>query len=400
MSNNSIVLTNTSKYSEWTKLLFKLLSNIEFGSLKLFTPEGEVFHFNGTKKNEVQVELIIKDWRVSEYLFTKGDIGLGESYIEGFWESSHIENLIEFGVLNSASLEKVIKGSLLKIIFYRLKHMLNRNSVKGSAKNIHAHYDLGNSFYSLWLDKSMTYSSAIFDEDLDLYSAQQKKYERIFKRLNAKPGDHVLEIGCGWGGFAEYACSRGLKVTAVTISNEQFKYAKDRLKPYGNFAKIELCDYRNIKGKFDFIVSIEMFEALGESYWPKYFSQVNKLLSPKGTAVIQTITINDEDFKSYRKGTDFIQQYIFPGGMLPSPSVFEKVSKASGLSISGKFEFGLSYAKTLKVWESNFRSCLADVRKIGFDERFIRTWEFYLKYCEGAFLVGKTNVIQYVLRKA
>ena len=330
----------------------------------------------------------------------KGDIGLGESYISGYWDCGNINNLIKFGIENYNELERVIKGSLLKILFFRIKHFLNRNSRKGSLKNVHAHYDIGNEFYQLWLDSSMTYSSAIFNStDEELLSAQENKYERILKKLKLKNGDHILEVGCGWGGFMEYAARNGFKVTGVTISKEQYEFAKKRLSKFGNLAKVKLQDYRDIDGKYNHIVSIEMFEALGEKYWKKYFKMLFSILKPGGKLIIQSITINNNDFFSYRKCSDFIQQYIFPGGMLPSPKIFKDVAVKQGFIYRGDLEFGRDYGITLKRWEENFSSVLSRVKKLGFDDKFIRTWRFYLKYCQGGFEANKISVFQFSFTK-
>ncbi|MBC7538458.1 MAG: class I SAM-dependent methyltransferase [Bacteriovorax sp.] len=385
--------------SEWARIFLDMMSNISFGAIKIETPEGVILNYQGAQAGE-EVRVRINDWYFCENLFMKGDIGLGESYIEGHWDCNDINKLIKFGIDNKKELERVIKGSLFKILFYRFKHLLNRNSKKGSQKNVHAHYDLGNDFYKLWLDPSMTYSSALFKiNNEELQSAQENKYENILQWLNLKAGDHILEIGCGWGGFMEYAAKKGLKVTGVTISNEQYEFAKTRLLPFNELARVELKDYRDITGKYDHIVSIEMFEALGEQYWQKYFKKLNSILRPGGQLIIQSITINDGDFSSYRKGSDFIQQYIFPGGMLPSPKVFRTAAQKQGFDYDTSLEFGQDYATTLKRWEENFSSVLDKVKALGFDDKFIRTWHFYLKYCQGGFEAGKISIFQFNLIK-
>lgn len=396
---NSALLSNEAGCSRWGSLFLKMLSKIEYGSISIATPEGDYLNFRG-KEEGVHVSLKIIDWKFCEDIFLKGDIGLGESYIAGFWESDNINDLIKFAIDNKGQLERVIRGSVLKILFYRFKHLMNRNSERGSQKNIHAHYDLGNGFYKLWLDKSMTYSSALFDKDgLDLFSAQERKYQNILDQLNLKAGDHILEVGCGWGGFMEFAAQRGVRVTGITISKEQFEYAKKRLEKFEDLANVELMDYRKIKGEYDHIVSIEMFEALGEEYWPTYFGILNSVLKKNGKLIIQSITINDQDFRSYRKGTDFIQQYIFPGGMLPSPNIFCKQAQEKGFHVLGSKEFGLDYAHTLNLWEESFSESLTKVKEMKFDERFIRTWRFYLKYCQGGFEAQKISVYQFYLTK-
>lgn len=396
---DSALAKKESFVSIWSTLFLKLMSKIEYGTVTIQTPEGEYLNFRGTKDGE-HVFLHVFNWKFCDELFLKGDIGLGESYIAGHWECDNINKLIKFGIDNKKQLEKVIKGAFVKILFYRLKHLLNRNSKKGSQKNIHAHYDLGNDFYRLWLDSSMTYSSALFErENQDLVSAQNNKYEKILNQLNVKSGEHILEVGCGWGGFMEWAVQKGIKVTGITISKEQHAFAKQRLAKYGDLAEVKLMDYRDINEKYDHIVSIEMFEALGEEYWSTYFNILYSALKPGGKVVIQSITINDQDFSSYRKGTDFIQQYIFPGGMLPSPDVFRKVAAKEGFKHLGEREFGQDYGLTLKIWEEQFGASLDAVRKIGFDNKFIRTWKFYLKYCQGGFEAGKISVFQFYLTR-
>ena len=375
------------------------MSNIRKGSVTIVTPEEKFLKYTGIEEGE-HVSIRINEWKFCEDIFMKGDIGLGESYISGYWDCGNINNLIKFGIENYNELERVIKGSLLKILFFRIKHFLNRNSRKGSLKNVHAHYDIGNEFYQLWLDSSMTYSSAIFNStDEELLSAQENKYERILKKLKLKNGDHILEVGCGWGGFMEYAARNGFKVTGVTISKEQYEFAKKRLSKFGNLAKVKLQDYRDIDGKYNHIVSIEMFEALGEKYWKKYFKMLFSILKPGGKLIIQSITINNNDFFSYRKCSDFIQQYIFPGGMLPSPKIFKDVAVKQGFIYRGDLEFGRDYGITLKRWEENFSSVLSRVKKLGFDDKFIRTWRFYLKYCQGGFEANKISVFQFSFTK-
>ena len=397
MNNRSIDLNQVLPH--WGVLFLEMMSNIRKGSVTIVTPEGKFIKYSGIEEG-VHVCLRINEWRFCEDILMKGDIGLGESYISGYWDCGNINNLIKFGIENYNELERVIKGSLLKILFYRIKHFLNRNSRKGSLKNVHAHYDIGNEFYQLWLDPSMTYSSAIFNStDEELLSAQENKYERILKKLKLKNGDHILEVGCGWGGFMEYAARNGFKVTGVTISKEQYEFAKKRLAKFGNLVKVNLQDYRDIDGKYNHIVSIEMFEAIGEKYWKKYFKMLFSILKPGGKLIIQSITINNNDFFSYRKCSDFIQQYIFPGGMLPSPKILKDVAVKQGFIYSGDLEFGRDYGITLKRWEENFSSVLSKVKKLGFDDKFIRTWRFYLKYCQGGFEANKISVFQFNFTK-
>ena len=385
--------------SRWSHLFLDMISNIKRGEITIIDPNGKLINFSGDEEGE-KVTVQINDWKFCEDIFLKGDIGLGESYIAGYWDCEDISKLIKLGIENYKELERVIKGSYLKILFYRFRHLLNRNSKKGSQSNIFAHYDIGNDFFKLWLDPSMTYSSAIFKSfDDELLLAQENKYEKILKNLKLKDDDHILEVGCGWGGFMEYAARKGIRVTGVTISKEQYDFAKKRLKYFGELSEVKLQDYREIKGGYDHIVSIEMFEALGEVYWKKFFRILHSLLRPGGRMIIQSITINNRDFYSYRRCSDFIQQYIFPGGMLPSPEIFISTAVKQGFDYLSNIEFGRDYGLTLRKWEENFSHVLNKVKDLGFDEKFIRTWRFYLKYCQGGFESKKISVSQFKFAK-
>jgi len=397
MNNRSIDVSDA--LSKWAHLFLDMISNIKRGEMTIVAPNGKYIKFSGDEEGE-KVTVHINDWKFCEDIFLKGDIGLGESYIAGSWDCEDISKLIKLGVENYKELERVIKGSYLKILFYRFRHLLNRNSKKGSQSNIFAHYDIGNDFFKLWLDPSMTYSSAIFKSfDDELLSAQENKYESILKNLKLKDGDHILEVGCGWGGFMEYAARKGIRVTGVTISKEQYEFAMKRLKKFGQLSEVKLQDYREIKGGYDHIVSIEMFEALGEVYWKKFFKILHSLLRPGGRMIIQSITINNRDFSSYRRCSDFIQQYIFPGGMLPSPEIFISTAVRQGFDYLSNIEFGRDYSLTLRKWEENFSHVLNKVKDLGFDEKFIRTWRFYLKYCQGGFESRKISVSQFKFAK-
>ncbi len=388
-------IDSSESISKWGNLLIEMISKIKYGNLTIITPKGNYVKFSGEKEGE-EVSVKINNWRFCEDLFLKGDIGLGESYISGDWDCKDISKLIKLGIANYEELERVIKGSILKIIFYRIKHFFKRNSKKGSRENIFAHYDIGNDFFKLWLDPSMTYSSAIFENiNDDLLLAQENKYEKILNNLNLRAGDHILEVGCGWGGFMEYAAKKGIRVTGLTISEEQYNFAKQRLKNFENLSEIRLQDYREVSGSYDHIVSIEMFEALGESYWKKFFKILHSVLRPGGKMIIQSITINNRDFYSYRRCSDFIQQYIFPGGMLPSPEIFISTAVKQGFDYLNNIEFGKDYGLTLRKWEENFSHVLNKIKDLGFDEKFIRTWRFYLKYCQGGFESKKISVSQF-----
>ena len=381
------------------RIILKLLANLQHGALTLRTPDGERRHYGDAS---APIALELKNWNLFTLAMRSGDIGFAESYIAGDWATSDLAGLIELMARNRAQIESLVYGSWLGSLAYRIKHLLNRNSKKGSRKNIHAHYDIGNQFYQLWLDRSMTYSSALFTEESgrNLELAQGAKYRRILDQLDLAPGARVLEIGCGWGGFAEIAArGAGAHVTGLTLSIEQLEYARQRIHRAGLDDQVELYlrDYRDSVGSYDAVASIEMFEAVGESYWPSYFECIAGSLKPGGRACVQTIVIADELFERYRKGTDFIQQFIFPGGMLPSPSVFARLAVEHGLEVVDQFSFGVDYADTLAAWRKDFHAKLDAVRAQGFDERFILIWEFYLCYCEAAFRAGNTNVMHFTL---
>jgi cyclopropane-fatty-acyl-phospholipid synthase len=399
-------------------LVFKLLSKMKVGQLSLRLPNGEVRFFGeppsdaGTA-NQVFPRAVIQlnNWSLFSSVLKSGDIGFAESYIRDDWSTDSLIDVLALMIANREPLEKAVYGTWIGRLTYRIKHLLNRNSKQNARKNIHAHYDIGNPFYRLWLDPSMTYSSALFDADqsLSLESAQKAKYQRVLHEIGAQPNQTVLEIGCGWGGLAEQAAIQGTHTKGLTLSTEQLEYAQNRLTllseqssstigvlGQSNFV---LQDYRDETEQYDGVASIEMFEAVGEAFWPSYFDTVHRSLKPGAKACIQTITIADELFERYRTSTDFIQQYIFPGGMLPSQAVFEKMAKAHGLEVINIYKFGLDYAETLRRWRKVFMAKLADVRLQGFDAPFIRTWEFYLAYCEAAFTCKNTDVVQYTLRR-
>ena len=384
------------------KVILRLLAGMQHGALRMNTPDGKQLVFGD---GSAPVTIDLANWDMFGAALRSGDIGFAESYIDGSWTTDNLTGLIALLARNRDAIEKLVYGSWWGSLVYRLKHLMNRNSKAGSRKNIHAHYDIGNEFYKLWLDPSMTYSSALFTAAAggDLELAQAAKYRSILNQLRVLPGEKVLEIGCGWGGFAEVAAREALvHVTGLTLSTEQLAYARQRMDKagLGAMADLRLCDYRDSDGQYDAIASIEMFEAVGESYWPSYFECVARNLKQGGRACVQTIVIADELFERYRKGTDFIQQYIFPGGMLPSPSVFERMAFEHGLTVTNTFAFGIDYAETLVAWRRVFHARIAEVRAQGFDERFIRTWEFYLCYCEAAFREGNTNVMHFTLTKA
>ncbi len=379
-----------------TNQFFKSLDHLQSGELHVSTPDGKTRVFEGKEKGH-RAQIKLHDWRVVSNLMRKGDIGFAEDYRAGLWESDDLITLTSLGLINRQAMDQMISGNQLYRTISKLSYLLRLNTVKGSKKNIHAHYDLGNDFYELWLDPSMTYSSALFDTSDNLRDAQNRKYDRMIDCLDGESG-RLLEVGCGWGGFAERALSRGdYDVKGITLSKEQHDYAQNRLKKNANIA---LEDYRHQTGKFDHIVSIEMFEAVGEKFWKTYFSKLKSLLNDKGRAVVQTITINDNDFENYRQSGDFIRSYIFPGGMLPSPSRFNEEAQKAGLKTGEHFNFGLDYARTLEIWLENFDRKINAIKSLGYDDGFIRLWRFYLAACAAGFRTGRTSVMQVELSHA
>jgi cyclopropane-fatty-acyl-phospholipid synthase len=380
---------------------FRALENIKYGSLKVRDPDGNIRVFDGVSTGPV-ANLEIHDWSVVTMLAVQGEVGLAQAYRESRWDSDDLEALILFGLKNDHALGAYISGNSLGRLFGRLLYLTRQNTPRGSRKNIHAHYDLGNDFYKLWLDETMSYSSALFDQPASqteaLPQAQHRKYDRLIDLLGDR-ADRTLEIGCGWGGFASRAIERGTShVRGVTLSTEQQAYAREHLDP--NRAEIELTDYRALNGQYDAIVSIEMFEAVGERYWDTYFTQLRKLLTRDGRAVIQSILIDDKHFESYRKGTDVIRTHIFPGGMLPSHERFTHYALKNGLEVSDSYRFGLDYAETLRRWLKAFDEKRSEIITLGFDESFIRLWRFYLASCAASFQDGRINVAQYQLHHA
>ncbi|WBU53965.1 cyclopropane-fatty-acyl-phospholipid synthase family protein [Paracoccus sp. SCSIO 75233] len=371
----------------------RTLDGLSVGRLRLTMPDGVERIFEGAASGP-EAALEIRDWRMLPALAAKGDIGLTEAYRDGWCDTPDLTALLTLALLNEEALDRYIYGKPLQALAMRMLYLFNRNTKAGSRRNISAHYDLGNGFYRLWLDETMTYSSALFREGDDLAAAQRRKYDRIIDGLSGASG-RLLEIGCGWGGFAERALQRGdFAPKGLTLSTEQARYARDRLGPG---AEIALQDYRDEKGRFDHIVSIEMFEAVGEKFWPVYFGKLAEALSEQGRAMIQTITVADRYFERYRKGGDMIRSFIFPGGMLPSPSRFQAQAERAGLRIEDAFGFGRDYVRTLTDWLDRFDARREDVLQMGFDDGFIRVWRFYLAACAASFSVGRTDVVQYRL---
>ena len=390
--NDTMILRGGDSPARDTRLVLALLERIAGGMLEVRLPDGSRRLFGS---GEHGVTLQVHDEAMFGQVLARGDIGLAEAYLDGHWDAPDLPALLTLLARNREALSAAIYGSWPSLLAARLRHALNRNSRAGSRRNIMAHYDLGNEFYSLWLDPSMSYSSALYrpDDDGSLPAAQHAKYQRILDRLQAGPGERVLEIGCGWGGFAELAVRQGLQVTGLTLSPAQLAWARARVPQ----AELLLQDYRDTQAQFDHIVSIEMFEAVGERWWPSYFSTVARTLRPGGRAVVQSITIRDDLFARYRRGTDFIQQYIFPGGMLPSRQAFRAAAARQGLQVTDEFGFGPDYARTLAVWRETFELQWPRIAALGFDETFRRLWRFYLAYCEAGFRAGSIDVVHFEL---
>jgi len=376
-----------------------MLARLRVGSLTLIDPQGrsQLFGHQGAWPH---AQLHIRNWRAVAQILRQGDVGFAQAYQRGWVDCADLQALFRLALRNEDSVA-AIHGNRWALVFKRLAHWILRdNNRRGSRKNILAHYDLGNDFYRLWLDPSMSYSAAIFNaaQPSDLQGAQWAKYDRLLELIEAKPGQTVLEIGCGWGGFAQRAAERGLRVKGVTLSDAQLAWAEQRISQAGLSDRVDLsiCDYRDIKGQFDHIVSIEMFEAVGLRHWTGFFAKVKQCLRPNGKVAIQTIDIADDRFDDYVKSTDFIQQFIFPGGMLPSPTRFAALASQAGLVEQDRFSFGLDYAQTLNQWAAKFEESLPTIRELGFDEPFIRIWRMYLAYCEAGFLEQRTDVKQWL----
>ena len=383
--------------------VFRLLKSLRHGTLDVQLPDGSLAHFGTLADGEPRAAIRLHNWKVCAAALRAGDIGFAESYIAGDWTTPDLTALLTLFVANRDAIESMVYGSWWGSLLYRARHLFNRNSRQGSKKNIHAHYDLGNDFYRLWLDPTMNYSSAWFEglADGDLVEAQWAKVRRAIRECGLQPGGRLLEIGCGWGALAECAARESdARVTGVTLSREQLAWAQKRLADAELAAELRFQDYRDIAdGPFDAIVSIEMFEAVGREYWPSFFQTVRSQLKPGGKACIQSITIRDDLFERYLKSTDFIQQYIFPGGLLPSPSAFRAAAVRAGLRVVNELEFGLDYARTLRHWRDAYMGQEGPLSTLGFDARFHRIWEFYLAYCEAAFAAGNTSVMQFTLQR-
>jgi cyclopropane-fatty-acyl-phospholipid synthase len=373
------------------------LQRLQAGSLSLILPDGSTRRVDGAEAGP-QADLTVKDWSLFARVLRGGDMAFAEAYIAGQCESSDLAALLTLAAINQAHIEDAFQANWWRRALWRLLHLRRKNSRAGARRNIRAHYDLGNDFYALWLDAGMTYSSALYEGEKarSLEQAQTAKYGRILDRLGVRQGDSVLEIGCGWGGFAEAAAKRGARVKAITISNQQLDHARKRIADadLAHAVDIDFRDYRDLQGTYDHIVSIEMIEAVGERYWPDYFSVLRRHLKPGGKALVQVITIADRAFEQYRRSTDFIQRHVFPGGMLLSPAKLEEQARAAGLRLGDAYGFGMDYARTLAAWLERFDAVREKVRGLGFDDRFARLWRYYLAYCIAGFASGRTDVLQ------
>ena len=379
------------------KLAFNMAERILRGSLVVILPDGRQLHFRGAEPGP-DATMVVKDYRFAWRAMRSGDIGVAEAYLRGEWDTPDLTQFLYLFCVNREMMEAVLGGNRAVRWLQVLRHWLNSNTRRQARKNIHAHYDLGNAFYSAWLDPSMTYSSAIFDAGSDdLAAAQLRKYQSLAQQIDLQTGQRVLEIGCGWGGFAEFAAKTyDANVVGLTISREQHDYARRRIFEAGLASKVDIKmqDYRDERGRYDRIASIEMLEAVGEQFWPAYFQQLRDRLVPNGVAGIQTITIQERFFDNYRREIDFIRRYVFPGGMLPTPSTLKSLGERFGVPLRAEKVFGEDYARTLAGWRERFYAAWPQLTPLGFDERFRRLWEYYLAYCEAGFLSRNIDVRQ------
>ncbi|MBM1632178.1 class I SAM-dependent methyltransferase [Sulfitobacter mediterraneus] len=383
--------------------VFAMAQDMQRGRLDFVLPDGRRFRAEGKLPGPV-AELHIHNDDLFSRLIREGDLGFSDAYLDEWWSTPDLQAFMDLVHADNDELYDGFPGLSMVRLFEKMRFWLQSNSKTQARKNISYHYDLGNDFYSLWLDDTMTYSSALFDENaqLSLEAAQTEKYKSMVDQMGVKPGDHVLEIGCGWGGFAEYAAKeRGLKVTGLTISEEQFKFAKERIEKAGlsEQVNLKLQDYRDETGHYDGIASIEMFEAVGEKYWPTYFNALRDCLKPGRAATLQIITVDHARWDVYKRGVDFIQKYIFPGGMLPSPVILREQVEKAGLIVDKSIEFGKSYDITLRRWHETFNDKWDQITTLGFDDRFRRMWNFYLTSCAATFDSGNCDVTQITVRR-
>jgi cyclopropane-fatty-acyl-phospholipid synthase len=384
------------------QLALGFAARLRRGTLDITLPDGRTMRMGGLEPGPTAA-MTVYNYGFAYRLVNGGDIGIAEAYLNGDWDTPDLTQFLYLFCVNHDLIQAMLANKPLIRFVQVVRHWFNRNTKRQAKRNIYAHYDIGNAFYSAWLDSSMTYSSALFEDDAaDLTSAQKNKYRRLAEAIDLRPGQKLLEIGCGWGGFAEYVAKTfGAKVVGLTISREQRDFAQKRIHEAGLAEKVEirLQDYRDERDHYDRIASIEMIEAVGEQFWPHYFSQLSDRLKPAGLAGIQAITIQDSMFQSYRREVDFIQRYVFPGGMLPSPQVLKMLGDRFGIPVIRERIFGQDYAKTLATWRDNFRAAWPNLKPLGFDDRFRRLWEYYLAYCEAGFLSGNIDVRQVVFAK-
>src|SRR3954463_9127758 len=377
-------------------------SRLRRGTLDVTLPAGRTVRLGGVEPGP-GAAMTVYGYGFASRLLNGGDIGIAEAYLHGEWDTPDLTQFLYLFCVNHDLIQIMLGDNPLMRFVQIVRHWFNRNTKRQARRNIYAHYDIGNAFYSAWLDPGMTYSSALFEDHTpDLTAAQTNKYRRLAEAIDLRPDHKLLEIGCGWGGFAEYAARQGARVVGLTISKEQRDFAQRRIQQAGLAENVEirLQDYRDEQGHYDRIASIEMIEAVGEQFWPEYFSQLRDRLWPGGLVGIQAITIQDKFFETYRREVDFIQRYVFPGGMLPSPEVLKSLGERFGVPVIRERVFGQDYAKTLVTWRNNFRAAWPNLMPLGFDDRFRRLWEYYLAYCEAGFLSGNIDVRQVVFAKA
>lgn len=394
--SSALALPGTAPSRLIARLMKAVLGRVHRGTIHVHLPNGERIETRGAEAGP-SASIVIRDWRALRRMAMSGDLGFAEAFIDGEWTSPDLPETIEFFARNANALVAVPRSWTARLAS-RMWHRARSNTRAGSRKNIQFHYDLGNAFYRLWLDEGMQYSAAIYAPGDTLETAQARKLDRILGLLNLEGDERILEIGCGWGAVAERAAMRGCSLTGLTLSKEQADYARTRLSPHGESTDIRLQDYRDVGGTFDRIVSIEMIEAVGEKYWPSYFDVLRDRLAKDGAAVIQAITIDGGKFEQYRRNPDFIQRYIFPGGMLPTKESMRTHAEAAGLELMHSECFGEDYARTLADWRQRFHAASDDIKALGFDSRFMRMWDYYLAYCEGGFRAGTIDVGLYVFR--
>lgn len=375
--------------------------NLRAGLLNMTLPNGRTLAFGDGVGPSVAMH--VRDWRFADRVLSDGDIGFGEGFAAGDWDTPDLAALLSFLADNAERISRIFRGNPIAQAVHYVRHLLRDNSREGAKRNIHAHYDLGNDFYRLWLDPSMTYSAAFYEKpSLTLAQAQRAKYANLARMTSISADHKVIEVGCGWGGFAEFAAREiGCHVTGITISREQLAYGQKRIFDAGLNEKVSLeyCDYRDLKGAYDRAISIEMFEAVGEKYWPGYFAKLHEILKPGGAAGLQVITIDEKWFEGYRRRADFIQRYVFPGGMLPSPTVLAARARDAGFSAGQRMTFGLDYARTLAEWHKAFEHAWPELSQGRFDARFKRLWTYYLAYCEAGFRSKSIDVEQTVFHR-